>query len=198
MRKFFSYMFAGALVSSMAVFACSSDSTSDDDADDDTTSSSSSSGDGGRTSSSGGSSSGGSSSSSSSSSGSSNGGTPADNLELTGLTIDPDTAVVGTEATHTFRLEFTGTPALDDQQRFVFLGGLSAVPDGVTQDQADGAVSELALDQQTEEGLVTGSFKFEAPAAGEYTVVFGFDDDADQATNGNTVTGATVTATADN
>lgn len=183
MRKFFPYMIAGIFVSSLSVFACTTTTTSTGDGDDDGTSSGSSgsSTDGGKTSSSGGSSTDGgktSSSGGSSSSGggsSSSGGSTAE-FDVTSVVITPATATVGTEATHTFTLTYTGNPADADGQVLIIYGVTDA-PDGVAADAQP--LSGLTTEDPTEEGKLMGSFKFKAPLAGTYKIGVGFDGDQD-------------------
>ena len=182
MRKFFPYMMAGILVSSLSVFACTTTTTSSDDDDDDATSSGSTSKDGG-TSSSGGKTSSSSSSSggksSSSGGGGSSSGSAAPVFDVTSLTVSPTTATVGTEATHTFELSYTGSPA-DADGKVLIIYGLAGAPDGL--DENATPVSDLTTEDPTEEGKVTGSFKVNAPLAGTYKVAIGFDGDQDQTT----------------
>ena len=181
MRKFLSYMFAGALVSSLSVLACSSDSTRDDGDDDDTTSSSSgaaadggsSSGKTGSSSSGGGSSSGGSSSSS---------GSTTPEFELTGMTIAPATAKVGTASNHTFELTYTGNPA-NAEGRVSLLFGLAGQPAGVTASP----FTANDFDDLTEDGKVTGTFTINPTVAGTYKIAAGFDADQDEATKDDQV-----------
>ncbi len=175
MHKFFSYIAAGVLLSSLGVFACSTTTTTSDDDDDDTTSSSgdggrtSSSGDGGRTSSSG---DGGRATSSSS--GSSSGSAAV--FDVTSVTVNPATAATAVEGTFTFELIYTGNPG--------DAAGNVAIIYGVTPPTGGEAVeiTGLAAEPATEAGKLTGTFKMTPPVAGDYEVAIGFDGDQDVAT----------------
>lgn len=177
MNKLLSYFVMGTLTASLGLFACTVTTNPGDDDDDENTSSSSSGGSSGKNSSGGSSSGGNGSSSGGSSSGGESGDTPADNLSITSVEIDPDTATVGTAGDHTYTINFTGTPALDPEGGVAVIYGVAKAPEGVTQQQAAGILSAFKIDQQqSAAGKVVGTLKFNPPAAGEYEIALGFSN----------------------
>ena len=188
MRKFFSYMFAGVLVSSLGVIACSDDATGDDDT---TSSSSSSGGSSGASSSSGGKSSSSSGGSTSSSGGSSSGGTESD-VEITSFTLTPTTATVDEVTTLTFELKYTGTAPTTAQgqvQLTLAYGG----PEGAEEP----VLGTLTGDPSSTAGDIKGSIPFTAKAAGAYQFALGFDLDGDQTTTDDQILPTPVIVTAE-